>query len=744
MRRLLIISNRLPVHVVRQGEVPEIRSSSGGLVSAMNGFLQSAKSKDEFSEVLWIGCPGCSAKTWKQLKNDIPKTGYKYVPVFINQKIYNGYYNGFSNSTLWPLFHYFPSLTEFEKSDYENYVTANELFAETIIKEAQPDDMIWVHDYQLMLLPAMLRNRLPDASIGFFLHIPFPSYELFRLLPKDWRKSLLNGILGADLTGFHTNDYVMHFLQSVQLINGYENEMRLIYADNRIVKAEIFPISIDYQKFHHAYDQPAVSNMREELLERFSGQKIIFSVDRLDYTKGVIDRLRAYDEFLATYPEFIGKIVFILVVVPSRDSISKYSERKKNINEVIGFINGKYSSINWQPVIYRYSSLNFEELMSLYTGCDLALITPIRDGMNLVAKEFIASRKDKKGILILSEMAGASSELGESLLINPFDVEDVVRKIRQALVMSPREQEQRITAMQNRIKNYDVTRWATDFLMQLEQVKFRQQQLAAIYLRNSDRDKLYDEYSAADSRLLLLDYDGTLVKYSKHPVLAIPTEEVMQTLRDLSNIESNDVYIISGRDYTTLDKWFGHLNIGWVAEHGALLRMKNGKIIRRFDGNATWKTKALEILQMYVLRCPNTYIEEKEYSIAWHYRNTDKDLGTLRAKELYTELNDVFKNLNLQVIHGNKVIEIRTLGTDKGAAVRDILSKKHYDFVLAIGDDRTDEDMFRLLENEKAWTIKIGWQTTAAKFNLSATSAALELLKYLPEQEEAIRESREE
>lgn len=747
MGKLIIVSNRLPITVTRVDGVPAVTASSGGLVSAMNSFLEKEGSEKDnrFEKVVWVGYPGCNATDWKKLKNELTKIPYELVPIFMRSRVYNDYYNGFSNSTLWPLFHYFPSYTEYSHKNYVAYTQANRLFAETILKIADPGDTIWVHDYHLMLLPAMLREQTPEASIGFFLHIPFPSYEVFRIMPKKWREELILGIASADLVGFHTNDYVMHYLKTVQMLLGYTDDMRMVYGGGRISKAEVFPISIDFHKFNNALENPKVIAKREEFRELFGNMKIMFSVDRLDYTKGVINRLRAYQRFLEIHPEYREKVVFILVTIPSRDAIGKYSERRRSIQENVGYINGKYGTISWQPVIYRYTSLSFEELSALYTGCDLALITPLRDGMNLVAKEFVASRSDLQGVLLLSEMAGAVSELGEALVINPMDENDVAEKIQQGLEMSAEEQARRLSRMRNRIMRYDVRHWANDFLRQLKQMKQIQNESQSRKLGKKEFQEISRQYSKATRRILFLDYDGSLVRFAKHPLEARPSADLLQLLKRLCDDERNTVIIISGRDNNTLAAWFGHLNnINWVAEHGALIQMNNEPLIRRTDISNDWQIKAMEIMENYTRRCDNTFVERKEYSLAWHYRMADKELGNLRAKELYYELNTIFRNRNLQVIQGNRVIEARNLGTDKGSVVREIIADGDYDFVMAVGDDRTDEDMFRALELNSAWTIKVGEGISAAHHFVPSPDENLELLRCLADISERLHEQEPE
>jgi trehalose 6-phosphate synthase/phosphatase len=378
-----------------------------------------------------------------------------------------GFYHGFCNKTLWPLFHYRPSLARYERDWWEEYKRVNEIFAERLVEQLRSDDVVWIHDYQLMLLPAMIRRRYPHIAIGFFLHIPFPSFEMFRMLPDEWRKELLEGLLGADVLGFHTEDYTTHFLDSVLKTTGYQSHGRTVRLSDRTVKVGTFPMGIDFDRFAEAAASPETSARAASMRSRCDGQKIIFSVDRLDYTKGLINRLRGYDLFLKQHPEWHGKVTFVLSVAPSRIAVESYQQMKEELEQMVGRITGTYSNVHWTPLIYQYSNLDFDELVARYRMCDVALITPLRDGMNLVAKEFIASRPDQTGVLILSEMAGAAREMREALIINPFQIEDFACALETALTMPIDEQLRRNQLLQEHLRQQNVVRWAEDFIRAL-------------------------------------------------------------------------------------------------------------------------------------------------------------------------------------------------------------------------------------------------------------------------------------
>jgi trehalose 6-phosphate synthase/phosphatase len=420
-----------------------------------------------------------------------------------------------------------------------------------VVEFVEPDDLIWVHDYHFIPLPQLIRQRQPGARIGYFLHIPFPSYELLRLLPGACRSYLLNGLLGADLVGFHTSDYQLHFLQAVQTALGFSTTYGKTACGNRRVASGVFPIGINYALYNDAY-QPEVEQKREQLLSSYPG-KIIFSVDRLDYTKGVLQRLDALEAFLTRYPHWQEQLVFLLVVIPSRDEIQMYSERKQLIEQAVGRINGKFATLIWLPVVYRYAPLSFPQLLAAYNACDVAMITPLRDGMNLVAKEFVASRQDRRGVLVLSELTGAANELGEAVLVNPLDEYDVAEGLKQALEMPPEEQARRLTAMQQRIAFYDVKKWAADFINLLSQAFSANQTRHAHPLTGKAKSNLLANYAEAESRLLLQDYDGTLAVFAPKPARAAPTAALLEILGKLAALPENKVVIISGHDQKTLE-----------------------------------------------------------------------------------------------------------------------------------------------------------------------------------------------
>ncbi|MCR5889749.1 bifunctional alpha,alpha-trehalose-phosphate synthase (UDP-forming)/trehalose-phosphatase [Hymenobacter sp. J193] len=723
MSRTIIVSNRLPTKVLRTEESLTFQASEGGLATGLGSIYRQEGN-------VWVGWPGLFVEdaneeeyVRQQLHDD------SMVPVFLTEPEIRDFYEGFSNSTLWPTFHYFSQYATYEQSHWEAYVAVNEKFCQAVLALAGPEDTIWVHDYQLLLLPALLRQARPEATIGFFLHIPFPSYELIRVLP--WRKELLEGMLGADLLGFHTFGYMRHFLSAVSQLLGFSSQNGQIETGARTVLVDAFPMGIDYERYVQAAASEAAVHHEAVYREALRQVRVILSIDRLDYSKGIAQRLRAFELLLQRYPEWREQVSLIMVVVPSRDQVAQYASLKEEIDELVGRINAQYRTISWTPIHYFYRSFPLEELASLYRLAEVALVTPMRDGMNLVAKEFIASKADQHGVLILSERAGAARELSDALIINPTDTGQLAEAMHDALVMPEDEQQQRMSAMQALVRQYNVFAWAKLFMARLTYSKMKQHTLATETLQPAVIEQLRAQYQGARQRLLLLDYDGTLAPFNANPQRAKPDQELLLLLRALADMPQNRVVIISGRDRQTLEAWLGHLPIDFIAEHGVWLRA-HGQEWQLFQTlNNEWMRDIRPILELYVARTAGAFIEEKEYSLVWHYRRADAELGAERARDLLNHLTFMTSNSDLQVMEGNKVIEIKTSGLNKGTAAARWLATYQPDFALAIGDDRTDEDTFRAMPPE-AYTVKVGsTPRSLARFSVASTTDVRRLLRSL-------------
>jgi len=731
--RIILVANRLPFQTKERDGKLYVQPSSGGLVSSMVSYLEYGESTTtkHGKKTAWIGAAELPERKYnllgKELLND---TNFESHPVFLPENIKSKFYQGFCNDCLWPLFHYFPSYAKFLPDHFDAYVKANEYFLKKVVEVYKPGDVLWIHDYHLMLLPGMLRKVLPGASIGFFLHIPFPSFEVFRIMPNPWKSQILGGLLGTDLVGFHTSDYMQYFLKSVQHVLGYDITGRQIYTPERVVTADTFPVSIDFNKFYHATDIPAVFEENNNIRKKMSGKQIVISVDRLDYSKAILNRLESFELFLEKNRRYQGKVTYILLVVPSREIITKYKENKQDIERLISSINGKYGTLDWIPVLYHYKSVDFHKLTALYFAADVALITPLRDGMNLVAKEFVSTRIDKRGVLILSDTAGAAAELKEAVIVNPSDRQEIAAALLQALTMPVEEQTTRNENMQARIRNYDVVRWADDFITQLALQKSIQAQMRIKEITPTIGKQVISSYYDATSRLLLLDYDGTLVPFAPTPQKASPSKKIMNLLACLCADQRNTVVIVSGRNRRTLESWLDKLPLGLVAEHGGYRREPGSAWKQNNEVILDWKEKIRPLLEFYQTRCAGSLIEEKELSFAWHYRNTESELGVIRARELLNELENIPGQFGFAIVEGNKVIEVRCKNVHKGAGIKHWLDSSHHDFVLCIGDDRTDEDMFSVLPTS-AFSFRIGLKQSQARFNFRSQTDAVDFLTNL-------------
>lgn len=728
MNKTIIVSNRLPLQIAIEDDQLNVTASVGGLATGM-------KSVHAEGNGIWVGWSGITDEDLDEslkAKVDAEVKKAKCRAVGLTDSDINDYYLGFSNRTLWPLFHYFLEYTEFEQDHWDAYKRVNEKFAEVVLDTIEEGDTVWVHDYQLLLLPQLIKEKRPNVTIGFFLHIPFPSYEIFRTFP--WREELLTGMLGADLLGFHTYDYERHFLSSIKRILRLEVNFNEISYYDRIIKVDSFPMGIDYQKFYDAaleHNDPNTekSDLQKRLdshLNEGEEQKFILSIDRLDYTKGIPNRIRAFEYFLNKYPEYKEKVRLVMLAVPSRSGVPQYQRLKRETDELVGRINGEFSTVSWTPIWYFFRSLPFENLIDLYTSSDVALITPVRDGMNLVAKEYVATRTRQDGVLILSEMAGAAKEMNEAILINPNSFEDFASAIKKALTMPLEEQQSRMKILQKRLKRYDIGKWASEFFQSLDATNQMQEVVVSKKLSSEDEDEIVNHFKKAKKRLVLLDYDGTLVGFKDNPQDAKPDAELFKILDAFESQPNTDLSLISGRDKATFQKWFTNKPYDLITDHG-VWRRENKKWTALEIVKTEWMANIKPILETFVDRTPGTFIEIKEYSLAWHYRTADPELAQIRTMELNTVLTSMVANSELSVLKGNKVTEIKSSNVNKGRAANQLFMKEDYDFILIMGDDWTDEYMFEVAP-EDAFTIKVGYTKTKAKYQIKNPEHVRDLL----------------
>ena len=712
---LVNISNRLPITL----DGDQIKKSSGGLVAALAGL-----SADEY-EARWIGWPGSAVAPDQQ--DEISRRLREEqgcTPVFLTAEEETAFYEGFSNSSVWPLLHHMPDYLRYEPGWWDAYQTINQRFADQVLETAAEGSLVWVHDYQLLLVPAMLRAARPELRVGFFLHTPFPAYDVFRCHPK--RRELVEGMLGADLLGFHTLGYLRHFRgAALRLLDVTAEVMHIRTADGRRAQLGVYPIGIHAAKFDETLDAPEHAERQAKFRETFQGKQIVLSVERMDYTKGILHRLEAVDCYLAGLEDRNG-IKFIFVSVPSREGVEEYQELRADVESRIGRLNGKYATLHNSPIHFIHGAVEFADLCALYSIADAGLVTPLIDGMNLVAKEFLACQRDRFAPLILSEFAGAAEELVGALLVNPYDPPVVAADIARALTMPADERERRVRPMHARVMEYNAAWWAKTFIDDLTAP-------AAAPRTSGDGGDLIRLLRGAMERgkrvLLFMDYDGTLREIMSNAGDAHPTDEVRALLDGLAARKNVEVTIISGRRGEDLEKFLGDYPFGLIAEHGAGIRRPGEKKWMWADDDGAWKPDVRRILRLYEQATPGSHVEEKRTSLVWHYRQSEEQFGAWKARQLGEELAVLTADAPVRVRHGKKIVEIVSLQASKGAAVARHLQEEDGDWIaLCAGDDTTDESMFAL-ETERLLTVKVGPGATAAQYRVDDPAAFVELLR---------------
>ncbi len=722
--RLLIVSNRLPVTAgIVDGHVA-LTPSGGGLANGLRPYHEGA-------DAVWVGWPGDLSRFTKLQRDAVEQElrARAIAPVTLSRDLIERYYHGFANRVLWPAFHYLIDRVPVDAAGWDAYVQVNEAFADVVTGEYRSGDTVWIHDYQLMLLPGILRQRLPEARIGFFLHIPFPSSEVFRILP--WRRPLLTGLLGADLIGFHTFAYLRHFLASLLHVEGVEPDIDRVRLADREVHLGVFPMGVDARQFSELARDADVKARVEAIRRDAGGRQIVLGVDRLDYTKGIPRRLQAVERLLTRAPDLRDRLRYIQIAVPSRGEVDSYQRFKRQVEESVGRINGTCGTLSSSPIHYAHQSISQGELVALYQAADVMLVTPLRDGMNLVAKEFVASRVDEDGVLVLSEFAGASAELDGAVMVNPYDVDAVSASLERALSMARPERQARMKTMRRRVVEHDVHEWARGFL---ERLAGTRPDPAPIARRRPEPclTTLVTEAQGAGPVRLLVDYDGTLVPIARAPELAAPDEEVLALLGDLTRTPGVQLDLVSGRPHTTLEAWFAHLPLALWAEHGFWHRPAIGEPWQAAaDIASNWIERIRPILEQFAASTPGSHVETKSASLAWHFRRAQREFGARQAHELRMLLGDTLSNQPLEVIEGSKVIEVRLRGVSKALVARRLHAEVADDcFVMAIGDDCTDEDLFRALP-QSCVTVAVGHRPSCAKFRVSDHREVRRLLRTL-------------
>ncbi|TAM72610.1 MAG: trehalose-phosphatase, partial [Chloroflexota bacterium] len=690
-------------------------------------------------------------------------------PVDLSAAEVERYYDGFANGVLWPLLHSQLDRLPLVPRGWEVYRRVNERFAEVVIATARPGDLVWIHDYQLALLPALVRARLPEAAIGFFLHVPFPPAEIARVLP--WRREFVEGILGASLVGVHTSADAGHLRDAAVGIAGARPDRGGVRFGTRRVRVKAMPMGVDATRWGETARSPQVEAYLERVGEELEGRRMIVSVDRLDYTKGLLRRALAFERLLERNPALRNRVRLVQVAAPSRESVGTYRAYGRAVDEEIGRINGRFATVADVPIHFLGRTIAPEHIVALYRAASVALVTPLRDGMNLVAKEFAASRIDGDGVLVLSEFAGAASELTGALLVNPYDIEATAATIRRALDMPAAERRKRMSLLRSQVRRADLGHWAESFVASLREsaLVHRPQdgEVAAVPTGAgagraaggeagrdgrkagpgevhagaatvplgiasgvSSPEELALALVAPEARglILILDYDGTLVGFQARPAAARPDHALRELLAGLARLPGVAVHLVSGRRRSELEGWFGELPIGLHAEHGLWSRGPGQTAWqRRQGGPPAWLATVRPILEAAARDVPGSHVEVKDASLAWHWRAAAADLAEPRARRLAARLRRLVAGLPAELLEGDHVLEVRPDDIDKGLVVRSVVGAEAGARALIVGDDATDEDMFALAR-PRDMSVRVGGGPSRAAFRVAGPAEVRALL----------------
>ena len=630
----------------------------------------------------------------------------------------------YAEHELYTLFHYKqhePTDGRSEKKSWADYCRMNQRFADSIVEIYKPGDIVWIHDHHLLLLPNLLRQRIPNIYIGFFLHIPFPSSEFMRCLSR--RKEILTGALGSNMIGFQNYSYSRHFSSCCTRILGFDSLPAGVDAYGAHIAIDVFPIGIDAEAVaKSAYGDHSIDAKVQRIRQQYPGQKIIVGRDRLDTVRGVAQKLQAYDMFLERYPQWRGKVVLIQVTSPTsieeekEDSSNKISNK---ISDLVSKINGLYGGLEYTPVFHFSQYLSRDEYFALLRIADVGLITSVRDGMNTTSLEYVLCQREHHGPLILSEFSGTAGSLHQAIHINPWNLGGVAEAINKALTMSSQEKEDQHRLLYKHVTTHTVQTWSKTYIKRLiVNLASFNQSIATPVL---DKAKLLSRYRRARKRLFLFDYDGTLTPIVNDPEAAIPSDRIIRTIKTLAQDKRNSVWIVSGRDQAFLDEWMGHISeLGLSAEHGSFVRQPESdeweNLTEKMD--MSWQKEVVAIFKHYTERTQGSFIEHKRIALTWHYRRSDPEYGAFQARECKKQLErTVVKDYDVEVMNGKANLEVRPSFVNKGEIakrlVREYGEATPPDFIFCSGDDFTDEDMFRALRdsglpNDNVFSVTVG------------------------------------
>lgn len=687
------------------------KQTSTELSSSING---SESATYGVQRIGWTGQPAPDYAERERVTKDL-LAEHQQVPIFLEQQEIQEYYNGFCHTSLWPLLHYISTYARYDQQWFTTYKEINERFADKIVERYRSGDIVWIHDYHLMLVPQFIKAKRPDAKVGFFLHTPFPSYELFRCHPN--RRELLSGVLSSDLIGFQTFGYLRHFRSTVLRLLGIESELNKITHEGTQTSIGVYPVGVKTDLVEQAKKSNDYKTYLKELRQTFKNKKVVLSADRLDSSQGLQKKLAAIETYLENNPERRRNVVFLLLVSTSGVHSEEVDHLTHDVEHAVGRINGKYSSVDNIPVHYMNKWVSFNQLCALYTLADVALVTPLMDGMNIIAKEYVACKANvDRGVLILSEFAGASEELFNAIRVNPYNNHQMCDAIATALEMPQADQQKSLQSMLDRITSYDASYWSKTFVRDLEKAtRTTDEQTQAL------SDAVVKRFRQPDTtKALFLDYDGSLREFVNNPEDAVPSDELIAIMEKFNQRDDIDVFIVSGRDKDFLEKHFGRFDFTLVGEHGFFMR-RPGKEWETMAGDIdlSWKGTITEIFQFYSMSTPSTNVEEKHSAIVWHYRQADPEFGEWKAANLMGELTEIISNLPVAIHQGQRMVEVSSQHVSKGLAVARFMNEKDYDLMLCAGDDKTDETML-YFDDDDVVTIKIGDKDTEANYRVSS------------------------
>ncbi len=675
--RLFVAAARLPVALTQRHDGWTVEPSPGGLVTA----LRLVADRRGFT---WIGWPGAAVPDSERESVRAVLQEGGHVPVFIPPHHIDGFHRVYSSQTLWPLLHDRIDRVRLQVDGWRAYQAVNEQFADVIARSLQPGDIVWIHDYQLMLVPAMLRDRGIDNPIGFFLHVPFPAAETFRYLPQ--REQILQGILASDVVAFQSHEYASHFREaSTRLVGARMHGAKLRFGARQVDVAAL-PIGIDAQEMRQMAESRDARQEQASLQTTYAGRHIVLGVDRFDYTKGLVEKLQAFELLLERYPRWRQRAVLVQVAAPSRMGVDEYQQLKREVDELVGRINGRYGTSSFTPVVYVHQSISRERLTGLFRAADIALVTPVRDGFNLVALEYIAARADRGGTLILSEFTGAANCLPGARLVNPYHAEQVAETLAECLE-HPTAMTDSFRHMLRFVEENTATAWADAFIDRLERcVAARGPVIESLDLRGAGES---ERLRRARVPLVLLG-DGAIMTQG---VEARIDPRALDTLRRLG--ERALVYVLSGRSSTTLQEWFGDTRVGLVSEHGLSARAPGGtwETWERRDQSAL-RGLVDELLREFTWRTPNSAVEYRSAAVVWHYRSALPEFASLQARQLAAMLDERLRGKPYAVHRGRRSVEVRHESLTKGQAASRLMARHtECDWVFCAGDDLTEQSL---------------------------------------------------